>query len=87
MAITLTKLVGNLQNTRETAQAIRGLSLRRAQRYLKDVIAHKQVCSPTTFTRTHAHKHTQTHIHCMQHALCNLTVLQLVFILAPVLCV
>ena len=30
------------QNTRETAMAIRGLQLRRAQKYLQDVIEHKQ---------------------------------------------
>uniref|UniRef100_A0A7S0PY74 60S ribosomal protein L17 n=1 Tax=Coccolithus braarudii TaxID=221442 RepID=A0A7S0PY74_9EUKA len=29
------------KNTRETAAAIKGLSLQRAQRYLKDVLAHK----------------------------------------------
>merc|ERR1712125_148202 len=32
----------SFKNTRETAMAIRGLSLRRAQRYLDDVINHKQ---------------------------------------------
>merc|ERR1712019_181689 len=32
----------HFKNTRETAMAIRGLSLRRSQRFLKDVIAHKQ---------------------------------------------
>ncbi len=31
------------QNTRETAKTIHGLSLKRAQRFLRDVIAHKQV--------------------------------------------
>merc|ERR1712076_28347 len=32
----------SFKNTRETAMAIRGLSLRRAQKYLDDVINHKQ---------------------------------------------
>merc|ERR1712019_311450 len=32
----------HFKNTRETAMAIRGLPLRRAQRFLKDVIDHKQ---------------------------------------------
>merc|ERR1712226_1625878 len=32
----------SFKNTRETAMAIRGLSLRRAQRYLDDVIKKKQ---------------------------------------------
>ena len=31
------------KNTRETANALRGLSLKRAQRYLEDVIAHKDI--------------------------------------------
>lgn len=31
----------SFKNTRETAGAIRGMTLKRAQRYLKDVIAHK----------------------------------------------
>jgi ribosomal protein uL22 len=30
------------QNTRETAQAIKGLALVKAKRYLEDVLAHKQ---------------------------------------------
>jgi ribosomal protein uL22 len=30
------------QNTRETAQAIKGLTLVKAKRYLEDVLAHKQ---------------------------------------------
>merc|ERR1712048_133988 len=32
----------SFKNTRETAMTIRGLPLRRAQRFLKDVIDHKQ---------------------------------------------
>merc|ERR1712076_225149 len=32
----------SFKNTRETAMAIRGLQLRRAQKYLQDVIEHKQ---------------------------------------------
>lgn len=32
----------SFQNTRETAQAIKGLALVKAKRYLEDVLAHKQ---------------------------------------------
>mmetsp|Transcript_12260 Transcript_12260/g.21258 ORF Transcript_12260/g.21258 Transcript_12260/m.21258 type:complete len:185 (-) Transcript_12260:253-807(-) len=36
------KLRVHFKNTRETAHAIRGYSLKKAQKYLEDVIAHKQ---------------------------------------------
>lgn len=35
-------MYGHLQNTRETAFAIRKLPLTKAKRYLEDVLAHKQ---------------------------------------------
>ena len=38
----LLMLLSYLQNTRETAFALRKLSLTKAKRYLEDVIAHKQ---------------------------------------------
>lgn len=40
--LSLIKLVKLLQNTRETAFALRKLPLTKAKRYLEDVIAHKQ---------------------------------------------
>eukprot|EP00300_Choanocystis_sp_HF-7_P003485 c12670_g1_i1.p1 GENE.c12670_g1_i1~~c12670_g1_i1.p1 ORF type:complete len:202 (+),score=48.88 c12670_g1_i1:1-606(+) len=39
----------SFKNTRETVAAIRGLGLRKAQRFLKDVIAHKQAVPFTRF--------------------------------------
>lgn len=36
---------GTFQNTHETARAIKNMSLRRAQKYLKNVIEHKE-CVP-----------------------------------------
>jgi large subunit ribosomal protein L17e len=33
----------HFKNTRESAQALKGLSLKRAQRFLQDVIAHKDI--------------------------------------------
>jgi len=33
----------HFKNTRETAQALSGLSLRKAQKFLRDVIAHRQI--------------------------------------------
>ena len=38
----LLMLLSYLQNTRETAFALRKVSLTKAKRYLEDVIAHKQ---------------------------------------------
>lgn len=39
------------QNTRETAHALRKLSLTKAKRYLEDVMAHKQAIPFTRFCR------------------------------------
>jgi ribosomal protein uL22 len=41
----------NIQNTRETAQAIRKLQLAKAKRYLEDVLAHKQAIPFRRFCR------------------------------------
>lgn len=41
----------NMQNTRETAHALRKMPLDKAKRYLEDVIAHKQAIPFTRFCR------------------------------------
>ncbi len=40
----------SLQNTRETAAAIKGLTLKRAQKFLEDVVAHKAAVPFRRFT-------------------------------------
>jgi len=56
----------HFKNTREAAQAIKGMGLRRAQRYLADVIAHKDIIPFRRYihcvgrkAQAHAHKATQ----------------------------
>lgn len=46
-----TVFIMSMQNTRETAHAIRKLPLMKAKRYLEDVLAHKQAIPFTRFCR------------------------------------
>jgi len=47
----------HFKNTRESAQAIKGMTLSQAKKYLNDVLEHKQVC--TMFgERKQSSKHT-----------------------------
>merc|ERR1712007_21549 len=46
----------HFKNTRETAMAIKGLSLKRAQRYLEEVIDHKDIVPFRRFTGGIGHK-------------------------------
>merc|ERR1712086_868727 len=46
----------HFKNTREAAMAIKGLSLKRAQRFLEDVIAHKDIVVFRRFTGGIGHK-------------------------------
>eukprot|EP01125_Pyxidicula_operculata_P010912 TRINITY_DN3580_c0_g1_i1.p1 TRINITY_DN3580_c0_g1~~TRINITY_DN3580_c0_g1_i1.p1 ORF type:complete len:179 (-),score=41.79 TRINITY_DN3580_c0_g1_i1:42-578(-) len=52
----------HFKNTRETAMAIKGMSLRKAQSYLNDVVEHKQAVPFRRFNggpgrKAHAHMH------------------------------
>ena len=44
------------KNTRETANALKGMGLKRAQKYLEDVIAHKDIVPFRRFTGGPGHK-------------------------------
>jgi len=52
----------HFKNTRETAMAIKGMSLRKAQKYLKDVLEHKQAIPFRRFNGGPGRK-AQAHMH------------------------